>query len=281
MISGVRRRLAYQRMIGAHRLHVTEFEIEMPGLPPAFDGLRVVHLTDIHHGPWMPLDMVRDVVRISNSLQPDLVALTGDYVVNSPRYIAPVMEELAHLAPRFGSVAVLGNHDWWEGGHEVRQALRAAGIRVIDNTRCCLTCDGRLATEEEIAPDGSNCAMWLAGVGDCWTDCVDLEQALNGLPDGAPRLVLSHNPEVAEDPRLAAGRWRIDLMLSGHTHGGQVRPHILGESAVKSRRRLRYAHGLVQGPVCRVYISRGIGTAGVPLRLNMPPEIATFRFRSV
>lgn len=268
-------------MIGTHRLHVSEYDFVLPGLPSQFHNLRLVHLTDIHHGPWMPVEFLRDVVQITNSLNPDLVAMTGDFVVNSPRYIQPMAEELSHLSSRFGSVAVLGNHDWWEGGELVQAALRSIGVCLVDNARCCLTLDGQLVSgtgEGALAAGG--CALTLAGVGDCWAHCVDLGQALDGLPDDIPCILLSHNPEVAEDPCFVDSRWRVDLMLSGHTHGGQVRPHIRGARAVRPRRRLRHAHGLVQGPRFPVYISRGIGTAGVPLRVNMPPEIALFRLRA-
>lgn len=281
LAAGVQMRYAYDRMIGAHKLHVTEYDLDLPGLTRRLDGLRLVHLTDIHHGPWLPLDLVRDVVKITNSLEPDLVALTGDYVVNSPRYIQPVADELAALRPGCGTVAVLGNHDWWEGGEEIREALSRRGICMLDNGRCYVTPEGKLVAGGELPGSEEESALFLAGVGDCWTDTVEVDKALDGLPIRKPCILLSHNPEVAEDPRLAEGRWRIDLMLSGHTHGGQVRPHVFGARAVKSRRRLRYAHGLVKGPACLVYISRGIGTAGIPLRVNMPPEIALFRFRSM
>lgn len=237
------------------------------GLHPSLAGLRIVHLTDIHLGPWSSPGFVEGVVRQTNALNPDVILLTGDYVHQSARYIGPVIELLAGLRPRIGMVGTLGNHDWWEDGPRAQREFRCVGIPLVDNARMFLTPDRRLVSE---AGEG----LCLAGVGDLWTDRVDFERALHDVPPSMPRLLLSHNPDVAEDARLSHPRHRVDLMLSGHTHGGQIRIPILGSPVVPSRYGQKYAQGLVQGPSCPVFISRGVGMTLLPLRLACPPEIA-------
>jgi predicted MPP superfamily phosphohydrolase len=230
-------------------------------------------LTDIHHGPWLSRAYVRDIVSASNELAPDLVCLTGDYVHHSSAYIEPLVEELARLRPKIGVVAVLGNHDWWEDGPWIQRGLSEAGVALLDNSRRVLTPQRQLVTA---AAEG----LALCGVGDLWEDRQDYSSALDGLPAGMPRLLLSHNPDVAEEPGLTSGGWRVDLMLSGHTHGGQIWLPGLGTPLTNSRYGQRYAAGLVQGPVCPVFIGRGIGVSGLPIRLGAPPEIAVLELRT-
>jgi predicted MPP superfamily phosphohydrolase len=111
-------------------------------------------------------------------------------------------------------------------------------------------------------------------------DATRFEAALAYVPEAMPRLMLSHNPDAAEDRDLLAIRPRIDLMISGHTHGGQVRFPVVGSMIVPSRYGQKYAMGLVKGPVCDVFVSRGIGTTILPIRFNVPPEIAVIELRA-
>jgi predicted MPP superfamily phosphohydrolase len=246
--------------------------IRLRGLPTALDGLRAVHLTDIHHGPWMSRDDIRQVVDAANELRPDLILLTGDYVQESAAYARPVVEELARLKPRFATLAVLGNHDWWDNPQLLRREFTRAGIRVLDNGRCVLTPDGRLL------PDARE-GLALCGIGDLWEDRPDYGLALAGLPTSLPRLLLSHNPDAAEEPELVRSGLRVDLMVSGHTHGGQIRLPLLGTPVIPSRYGSKYAQGLIQGPICPVFVSRGIGTSQLPVRLGVLPEIAVLELR--
>jgi len=262
-------RSAYENAAGPERILISMYEMELPDLAPQHNGLRVVQLTDIHHGPWLPIDFVEAIVEKANNLKPDIVALTGDYVVNSPRYISPVVEALGHLKPSIATVAVMGNHDWWEGGEQMVSAFVERGIHMIDNRRLVITPDRKIVPD---APRG----LAVAGVGDPWAHQVDFDLALGGLPRHMPRLVLSHNPDCAEDRHFLASNYRIDLMLSGHTHGGQVCFPNSRQPVLPKIRKQKYARGLVMGPRCPVYVCRGIGTAGVPLRLGADPEIAVF-----
>ncbi len=251
---------------------VTQRTFPLPGLPRSLDGLRLVQLTDIHHGPWLSAGYVREVVRTCNALKPDLALLTGDYILQSSVYAGPVLEELAQLRPVIGTVAVLGNHDLNEGGEVVRRAFAEAGLPLIDNNRKVLTPDRQLVNW---ATEG----LAVCGVEDLWRAKPNPRKALAGLPRRMPRLLLSHNPDVAEERCLLHCHLRVDLMISGHTHGGQVYIPGIGRPFVPSRYGEKYAEGLVQGPRCPVFICRGLGMATVPLRIGVPPEIAVLELR--
>jgi predicted MPP superfamily phosphohydrolase len=265
--------LGYALVLEPRRFVIARHTIALRGLPRALDGLRLVQLTDIHHGPWLSLGYVRAVVEAANGLEPDLVCLTGDYVHHSAAYIDPVVAELARLRPRVASVAVLGNHDWWEDVERMRAALAATEVVLLDNDRRVLTPGRRLVAA---AAEG----LAVCGVGDLWEDRPDYARALGGLPETLPRLLLSHNPDVAEEPGLVGGGLRVDLMLSGHTHGGQVVLPGVGAPITSSHYGQKYARGLVQGPACPVFVCPGIGVSGLPLRFGVPPEIAVLELRT-
>ena len=267
VVTGAAAAAAYPLFGEPHRLVVTRRVFPVRGLPPSLDGLRVVQVSDIHLGPWLTVGRVRRIVEQTNALQPDLVALTGDFVMRSADYIPQVASALAGLRPAVGAVGVLGNHDWNEDGHGCARALENVGVRMIDNNRLFLT-PGRTLSDRDA--DG----LCVAGVGDLWRDVQLYDRALGDLPAGLPRLLLSHNPDVAEEPAFTDGGYRVDLMLSGHTHGGQISLPVVGPPVTMSRYGQKYARGLVQGPTCPVYVSRGLGMAMLPLRFGSTPEIA-------
>jgi predicted MPP superfamily phosphohydrolase len=258
--------MGYSLFVEPRQLTITRRTLPIQNLPPSLQGLRLVQLSDIHHGPWLTLDFVHHIVAQTNALDPDLVLLTGDYVYDSPRYIQPAIAALAELRPRIGTLAVLGNHDWYEGGPLTRFECARHGIPLIDNTRVILTADRKLTRSADVG-------LCFAGIGDLWEDEPNYDAALAHLPPSMPRLLLSHNPDAAEDPRFLRTRHRVDLMLSGHTHGGQVRLPIVGAPVVPSKYGQKYAAGLVQGPRCPVYVSRGLGLSGLPVRFAVPPEV--------
>ncbi|MEO6436930.1 MAG: metallophosphoesterase [Tepidisphaeraceae bacterium] len=264
---------AYSFLVETRWFEVTRRTFPLAGLPPALDGLRIVQLTDIHHGPNLSLDYVVRVVNATNALTPDLVLLTGDYVYRSPVYIEPVVQALGRLRARIAVLGVLGNHDWWEDPARTRDAFNRVEIPLIDNDRRFISPDRALTRG---LPGEGVC---IAGVGDYWEDETLFDDALDGVPRDMPRLLLSHNPDVAEDTRLL--RHRVDLQLSGHTHGGQVRLPFLGTPLTSSRFGSKYASGLVQGPVGPVYTSCGIGSTILPLRFRVKPEITLIELRAV
>jgi predicted MPP superfamily phosphohydrolase len=251
----------------ARWFEITRRQIAIKGLSPGLNNLRIVQLSDIHHGPWMSLAWVRQIIDAANALAPDVVALTGDYIYNGVDYVQPMALELARLRARVGVVGVLGNHDWWGGGDLMKSAFGKEGVPLIDNARVFVTPQRRMVQR---ASEG----LCLAGVGDLWEDKCLYDKALGGVPGGMPRILLSHNPDVAEESQFLQSGYRVDLMLSGHTHGGQISLPGIGAPVTNSAFGQKYAKGLVAGPVCPVFISRGLGMTVMPVRVGVRPEIS-------
>jgi predicted MPP superfamily phosphohydrolase len=251
----------------ARWFEITRRQIAIKGLSPGLNGLRIVQLSDIHHGPWMSLTWVRQIIDAANALAPDVVALTGDYIYNGVDYVEPMALELARLRARVGVVAVMGNHDWWGGGDLMKSAFANQRVPLIDNARLFVTPQRRLV-------QGAREGLCLAGVGDLWEDKCLYDKALGGVPGGMPRILLSHNPDVAEESQFLQSGYRVDLMLSGHTHGGQISLPVIGAPVTNSAFGQKYAKGLVAGPVCPVFITRGLGMTVMPVRVGVRPEIS-------
>jgi len=241
---------------GAQRIEISEFRVPMPGLGRELDGLRIVHLTDIHHGLYFPAEALVAAVELANSLEPDVVALTGDYVSYSRNFAHSAAELLGGLRASRGVFAVLGNHDFRVGAELVTRALRRSGIEVLRNRHTYL----RAGAAE----------LFLAGVDDLWFNS-NLPRALRSIPRGRPVVLLSHNPRIV----AAAAHYSVDLVLSGHTHGGQVRLPFLERmrAGAAARPRRRFHTGWDALGRTRIYISRGLGTIVVPLRVACPPEM--------
>lgn len=224
-------------------------------LPKSFAGTRVAFLTDIHHGPFTSLDYVSSVVRTTLALDPDLILLGGDYSLKDARFIRPCLDVMAALRAPLGVFAVLGNHDYWHGQAATSEGLAAAHITELTNRGVWIK-------------KGSD-RFRLAGVDDMWAGHINLREALAGASPDDACLLLSHNPDLAEGLRDE----RVGLMLSGHTHGGQVVFPVGGAPFVPSQYGQKYLRGLVQAPSTLVYVSRGLGTTGVPVRMGSRPEI--------
>ena len=258
---------SYSVLVEPRWLQVRRERFVLPGLPRELSGLRVLHLSDLHLGRFVTAAYLTEMVRRCNTLGADLVLLTGDYVHGSPRFIEPVFRILAGLRPRLGSAGVLGNHDHWEDAAQSRRQMRAAGIHLVDNTRVWVSGAGLSAG----APPRAG--LCVGGLGDFWEDRLDLNAALGQAPRDMPRLLLSHNPDFAESPRALQRRHRVDLMLAGHTHGGQVRLPGTGALITPSRYGAKYAAGFVKGPAFPVHVSAGVGVTILPVRLLVRPEV--------
>lgn len=262
----------YALLAEPRKIELTRRVIRLPGLPPQLTGLTAVQLTDLHYGDWVPASFLRRAVEMANDVKPDLFFLTGDYATKpGRRRLRPVMEMLSGLRPRIGTFAVLGNHDHRCDSALLRRLMGDLGFHLIDNSRRFIGLDRSISAE----PHDGFC---IAGIGDWYCAHQDYPAALGNLPAGMPRILLSHNPDVAEDDRLTSSGLRVDLIISGHTHGGQIRLPLLGTPVVPSGYGQKYASGLVTGPVCPVFISRGLGLAVLPLRWGVPPEIAVLEF---
>jgi predicted MPP superfamily phosphohydrolase len=243
-------------LLEAKWLGVNRVTLTIPNLPEAFKGKRVAFLADLHHGPYVPLPYIRHAVDMANGLEPDLIALGGDYPHRGVAYVEPCIKELGRLRAPLGVYAVLGNHDHYDGVQpHVSAALREQGIPELTNR-------GRW-----IETEGAR--LWLCGVGDYWRDTQDLPAALGPTTMKDAVILLSHNPDYVEEIDDA----RVGMVLSGHTHGGQVDLPIIGAPVVPSLYGQKYVHGLVQGPVAKVFVTRGIGTITPPVRLFCKPEI--------
>ena len=243
----------------ANSLTVENIIISLKRLPKKLDGFRLVHLSDIHHSPFTSLEHITRAVAVANELKPDMFVLTGDYVSHEADYIAPMAEIMGNLESEFGTVACLGNHDHWTDAEAVTNALRAASIKVLIN--------------EGFRFEARGASFWLCGVDDYMVGKTDLQAALRGAFPDEMKLLLAHNPILVR----RAARAGVDLVLSGHTHGGQIKIRD-EEKRILPRRKLK--NGLYRRKDTQIYITRGIGTVVLPVRFGCPPEISFIELRS-
>lgn len=236
---------AYER----HRIGITAASLPVSGLPPALDGLRIGFLTDIHHSRTVPAADVTRAVELTLAERPDLIVLGGDYVTFGDRgFVGPVAELLAPLAAPHGVFAILGNHD---DDRDMPAALAAQHIEVLKDARTRIEVRGE--------------PLELAGVR-FWTRRV--EEVARVLRNATETLLL-----LAHDPRrlVEAAALNVPAVLSGHTHGGQV---VLPGVGAVARRRFPILAGLGSRENTSIFVSRGVGTVYVPVRINCPPEVA-------
>lgn len=245
----------YASNIEVERLRLERATIPIDGLPSALEGFKIALLADFHLYPHTRLELIEEAVRLANSLKPDLTLLGGDYVLKTANSIFDLAPALARLDAVHGVFCILGNHDHWRGLDVVSQGLKSSGLPVLRNRGLTLKIGRR--------------NLYLAGVDDGWAGRSDLAAALEGLPDGAPCIVLMHEPDFA-DPFSADPR--ISLQLSGHSHGGQVRFPLIGSPFLPPYGR-KYDKGLYRVGGMPLFTTVGIGVT-VPLRLNCPPEVA-------
>lgn len=237
-------------------------EISLSRWPRALDGFRIVQISDIHIGPLLDRRFARELTERVNALEPDLVAVTGDLVDGSLSKLRDEVEPFRGLRARHGVFFVTGNHDHYSGARGWAERVRELGMRVLRNERVTLEQDG--------------CAFELAGVDDHRSGYEsfggeDLDRALDGLPPDRPVILLAHDPTTFRK----ASRMGVDLQLSGHTHGGQIWPF---EYFV--RLAVPFVAGLYRRGNAQVYVSRGTGFWGPPMRLGAPAEITEIRLRA-
>jgi predicted MPP superfamily phosphohydrolase len=242
-------------------VQTTRLELPVPQLPAAFDGYTVLHVSDMHAGWMLPPPRARARLRAAEVLKADLVVFTGD-LASEARCVAGAAEVVGALRGRDGVLAVPGNHDNWMGRRRVQAELAKHGVRMLVNE--CVT----------VRRGGA--AICVAGVDNAaYARRDDLTAALREAPDGAPVVLLSHAPGIVTRPACA----RAGLVLSGHTHGGQIVLPLLGPVHVTSDLGLRYASGLFRRGDGWLYINRGLGEIFPPLRLLCPPEVALITLR--
>lgn len=224
------------------------------------ENLKIAVLSDFHIGsPWLMLEKLRTIVATTNAQQPDLTLLLGDYVMGSVpggQFIEPepIAAELQQLRAKYGVFAVLGNHEWWYDGQRVWRALVQAGITVLENQAVKLTIDEK--------------PLWIVGLADKTSRKINLADSIAQTEKHQPIILLSHNPDIF--PRIPP---RVNLTLAGHTHGGQINFWWIQQHFIPSRYGSRYARGHLIENNKHLFVTSGLGTTGVPLRLGIPPEI--------
>ncbi len=255
-------------LLAPNRPRIVRQEVFLPRWPERLNGFTVAVLSDFHYDPYFSIHPLRAAIAMLNRLRPDLIALAGDFVsvplVGDERKAAFAAEPCARLlrqmtAPR-GLWAVMGNHDDATDPEHVTHALQAENIRVLANQ------------SEPIEQDDAR--FWLAGVNDVISGTADLSKTMHGVPAGEPVILLAHEPDFADE----ASQYPIDLQLSGHSHGGQIRipflpPLYLPELAKK------YVWGTYHVGPLTLHTSAGLGTIGIPMRLNCPPEVTVLTLR--
>jgi predicted MPP superfamily phosphohydrolase len=237
--------VAYER----HHLGVTSATLPVSGLPPALEGLRIALLTDIHHSLLVSAEDVQTAVRLTLDQRPDLIVLGGDYVTLSDRaFIDPVAELLAPLHAPHGVFAILGNHD---DDKDMPAALSRQGFAVLRDQRTRLTLRGE--------------SLDVAGIRFWTRRPADIARVLRNAHDTV--LLLAHDPRRLTE----AANLNVAAVLSGHTHGGQV---VLPGVGAVAKARFPILAGLGRRENTSIFVSRGIGTVYVPMRINCPPEVA-------
>jgi predicted MPP superfamily phosphohydrolase len=252
---------ACARLVEPYRYWISETDIFIRDLPERFENFRITQLTDIHHSRILGLDEVRRVVALAQQTKPDMFVLTGDYTTTYRRFIEPCAEALAPLNAPEGVWAVLGNHDHYTDPELTTRALQRQHIAVMNNVHTTL----------QRGPD----ALQLSGIDDWTWNAVDWPAAFAGLKRTTPTILLSHQPTVLDLEQIRD----VSLILSGHTHGGQVRFPFVGAPARYATNDLKYDRGLFRRGTTQLYVSSGTGVIGLPVRLGARPEIAVLRLK--
>lgn len=224
-------------------------------IPQSFVGKKIVFITDIHHGPFLSIERIKELVKRINKLEPDYILMGGDYVHREPEYITPVFEEFNNLKATNGIYGVLGNHDHWENAELTRQMMIKNGIKICDNKSYWVKI--------------GNDSIKIGGVGDLWEDSQQLDSTTHDLNDSDFSILISHSPDYIEN----MPKDLIDLTLSGHTHGGQMTFFGMWAPILPSKYGQKYRYGLKNFDGMQAYISSGIGTITPPLRFFCRPEI--------
>jgi hypothetical protein len=253
---------AHAFLVEPQHLVTKRVALRLKRLPEAFHGIRIAQLSDIHYGPFVGSAYLAKALELATSFQPALLVLTGDFVShplnrrNGPegaRHAEPCAQVLSQ-ARSVLQVAVLGNHDHWNGAEIVADALRSSGIRLLRNQAFPVEREGG--------------RIWIAGVDDVMENQADLAATLQAVPASEATILLAHEPDFADE----AARFPVDLQLSGHSHGGQVRIPGLGPIVLPALAR-KYHTGVNRVRELQVYTSHGIGVINPPVRLFCPPEV--------
>ena len=260
--------LGYSLFVEPNWLKIESVRLKLPRLTPAFNGIRIAQISDIHMGGWMNAKRLEYVVETLLAHEPDLLLLTGDFLtgnsstVDHPQYLEDLVTRLSPPAKLIPSFAILGNHDYWTSAEAVRKMLKACGITELTNAVFTLT-----RGDEH---------LHLCGLDDIWEGDVRLEEVVHQLKDDSPAILMAHEPDFAD---TSAATGRFDLQVSGHSHGGQVVIPFYGAPILPYLGQ-KYPSGLYQIGSMFQYTNRGVGMIDPYVRFNCPPEITIFTLLS-
>jgi uncharacterized protein len=249
----------------AKEFQIVPISLTIRGLDPVFEGYRLVQISDIHLGQWITAERLEGVVDLINQQNPDLVAITGDFVsyILDDHIEKQLARFLARLSPKDATVAVLGNHDHWVGADDIRRLLiKSSNVMDLSNDVFTVT--------------RGQAMLHIAGLDDIWVNRHRLDLVLSKLPPSGPAILLVHEPDFAD---VSAQTGRFSLQLSGHSHGGQIVIPKLG-TPVRSKHFWKYPLGRYQVGDMVQYTNRGLGTNLFWSRINCPPEITVFTLHS-
>ncbi len=251
----------YGVLIRRRWFRVVDREVRVAGLPDAFDGLRVAHLSDLHVGTLTPRSWGLRWARAANAASPDLTVVTGDLVTSGSAYNEAVADVLGELRAPLGVFSSMGNHDYFGDEEPLVAGLRGRGVHVLRN--------------EGVVVEKDGARLWLAAIDDTWTRRDDLGRALAERPQGLPTLLLAHDPKRFDQ----AADVGVELVLSGHTHGGQVAMPFAARALNLARIGYRYSLGFYERGRSTLYVHPGLGTTGPPMRLGAAPEVTILVLR--
>lgn len=237
---------------------VDRIPLPIRNLHPTLEGFTMLQVSDLHLYPLTQPSLIEKTVAMANELKPDLIVLTGDYVWQVLDAIDELAPILSGLDAKYGVFSILGNHDYWLDADVVTTTLESAGLPVLIN-------------QGHSIRQGKG-GMYLAGLDDGWSGNPDLNRTLEGAAPDEPVILLCHEPDLADRHALDG---RIDVQLSGHTHGGQIRLPGLGALILPYLGR-KYDLGLYRLNDMLLYTNRGLGVISEPVRFNCPPEISQF-----
>jgi predicted MPP superfamily phosphohydrolase len=255
--------LAYAVFIEPYYIELKEVSLASPDIPQSFDGKRIIFVSDIHNGEYFSRERVTDLVSRINGLKPDMIILGGDYASSESHNTSVCFEELKKLQAPLGKYGVLGNHDYWGGGIEALQAMNGAGITSLNNRGLWIYYNGE--------------RIRLGGVSDLWHGAPDPMPAIIEAKQSDYVILVSHNPDYAEELETSI----VDIVLSGHTHGGQVTFFGLWAPYMSSDYGQKYRGGFAQTAYTNVYVTRGIGMTFLPVRFFARPEITLIGLKKV
>jgi uncharacterized protein len=260
--------LVWGFFIEPNRLVVNHATIKIDQWPSSLTGLKVALIGDIHtDNRFIDEQKLRRLVELTNSEQPDLIVLLGDYIQGGRRDNTHLVEPeitagvLKDLRAPLGVYAVLGNHDWWYSGAKVRKAFENAGIPVLENEVAEIKWRGQ--------------SFWLVGLADLWTRPQRIDETIAKVPTGAAMIALTHNPDIF--PLLPA---QVPLLLAAHTHGGQVNLPLIGTPVVPSNYGPKYTAGHIFENGHHMFVTTGVGTSIMRVRFRVPPEIVILTITS-